>query len=56
MKVLRGIAASPGIAFGRAVLFVPSDLSVPEGKGKGVESETVRLDRAIGLPIAELVD
>jgi len=56
MKTLRGIAASPGIAFGSAARFVPCDLSVPEGKGEGLERETARLDRAIGLAIAELIE
>ena len=54
MTSLRGIAASPGIAFGRAVLFIPRDLSVPEGKGAGPERETARLQGALSLAIDEL--
>ena len=55
MKSLRGIAASLGIAIGRAVLFVPRDLSVPAGKCADPEQETARLDRALALAIEELV-
>jgi phosphoenolpyruvate-protein phosphotransferase (PTS system enzyme I) len=56
MKTLSGIAASPGIAFGNAVRFIPCDLSVPEGKGEGLDRETARLDKAIGLAVAELIE
>ena len=56
MKTLRGVAASPGIAFGSAALFLPCDLSVPAGSGEGPERETARLDQAIASAIAELAE
>ncbi len=55
MRTLHGIAASPGIAFGKAALYLPLDLRIPEGKTQGREQETARLDQALALAIEELV-
>lgn len=54
MKTLHGTSASPGIVFGRAVLYIPRDLVVPEGDGQGPDREVERLERAFREAIAEL--
>ncbi len=52
---LKGIAASPGIATGKAVVFVQPTLPVVEGTAGDVEAEIARLDDAVRATIDQLV-
>ncbi len=54
MVTLRGTAASPGIAFGRAVVYLPRDLRPADVKSQGRDQETARLDEAIQRTLGEL--
>jgi phosphotransferase system enzyme I (PtsI) len=56
MKEFRGVAASPGIAIGRAFLFSDDDLTVPEYAilGHQVEVEMARYRTAVGRAVLEL--
>ena len=52
---LKGIAASPGIATGTAVVFVKPALPVVEGAAGDIEAEIGRLDDAVGSAVEQLV-
>jgi phosphotransferase system enzyme I (PtsI) len=56
MKEFRGVAASPGIAIGRAFLFSDDDLTVPEYAigDHQVEVEMARYRSAVGRAVLEL--
>ena len=56
--VLKGIAASPGIAHGVALLYLQNQLDVPhyEVKEEAIESELERFDRAILATRAEITE
>lgn len=56
MKEFRGVAASPGIAIGRAYLYSDDDLTVPEYaiRDHQVEIEMARYRSAVGRAVLEL--
>jgi phosphotransferase system enzyme I (PtsI) len=57
MKVLRGIAASPGVAVGEAMILATEGYRIPRrlGARAAVEEELVRLDRAVGAAAEEMI-
>ena len=52
---LKGIAASPGIATGTAVVFTKQTLPVVEGDAGDIEAEVGRLDDAVRTAVNQLV-
>jgi phosphotransferase system enzyme I (PtsI) len=56
MKVLRGIAASPGVAVGEAMILATEGYRIPRrlAKRAAVEEEVGRLERAVGAAAEEM--
>ncbi|MBF0846001.1 phosphoenolpyruvate--protein phosphotransferase, partial [Streptococcus danieliae] len=54
MTQLKGIAASQGISFAKAYIFVEPDLTVVEKKISDTEAEVARFDAAVEVSKKEL--